>query len=178
MPQSLMRNSSGITLRPFSVSEYSTRGGISSNCRRVTMPLIVDKEAIKLQILEAFNRLSDDRPLTDISLREIAAEAGMSHTKVLRYFSSKNSLHAASVHWASSFLCAAVDEWFSTHDAHDYPSRWEYLDALFSYIAGGTMPGITPRNIVMLNLALIISGELLSFKHNLPLFASSKSSIF
>lgn len=113
------------------------------------MPLIVDKEAIKLQILEAFNSLSDDRPLTDISLREIAAEAGMSHTKVLRYFSSKNSLHAASVHWASSFLCAAVDEWFSTHELSGYPSRWEYLDALFSYIAGGTMPGITPRNIVM-----------------------------
>ena len=113
------------------------------------MPLIVDKEAIKLQILEAFNRLSDERPLTDISLREIAAEAGMSHTKVLRYFSSKNSLHEASVHWASSFMCVGVDEWFSTHDAHGYPSREAYLDDFFAYIAGGTMPGITPRNIVM-----------------------------
>ena len=113
------------------------------------MPLIVDKEAIKLQILEAFNRLSDERPLTDISLREIAAEAGMSHTKVLRYFSSKNSLHEASVHWASSFIYAAVDEWFNSHTLSAYPSRQAYLDDFFSYIASGKMPGITPRNIVM-----------------------------
>ena len=113
------------------------------------MPLIVDKEAIKLQILEAFNRLSDERPLTDISLREIAAEAGMSHTKVLRYFSSKNSLHEASVHWASSFLCAAVDAWFDCHKLSDYVSRQAFLDDFFTYIASGDLPGITPRNIVM-----------------------------
>ena len=62
------------------------------------MPLIVDKEKIKIEILDAYNRLSDTRPITDISLREISREASMSHSKVLRYFGDKNSLNIAAVH--------------------------------------------------------------------------------
>lgn len=29
------------------------------------MPLIVDREKIKMEILDAYNRLSDERPITD-----------------------------------------------------------------------------------------------------------------
>ena len=113
------------------------------------MPRIVDKEAIKLEIMKAFSRLSDERPLTAISLREIAAEAGMSHTKVLRYFKNKNSLHVATVHWASSFMYKNVTDWFSSHHLIDYPGKAEYLDAFFSYFQTEEQGGVNPRDVVM-----------------------------
>ena len=48
------------------------------------MPLIVDKEAVRMEILMAFQRCIDSKPLTNVSLRDIAAEANMSHTKAYR----------------------------------------------------------------------------------------------
>ncbi len=113
------------------------------------MPRIVDKEAIKLEIMEAFSRLSDERPLTAISLREIAAEAGMSHTKVLRYFENKNSLHVATVHWASSFIYDSINNWFSSNHLADYKGKAEYLDAFFSYFQTEKQGGVNPRDVVM-----------------------------
>lgn len=113
------------------------------------MPRIVDKEAIKLEIMEAFARLSDERPLTAISLREIAAEAGMSHTKVLRYFENKNSLHVATVHWASSFIYDSVMNWFSCNHLADYKDKTEYLDAFFTYFQTEKQGGVNPRDVVM-----------------------------
>ena len=41
------------------------------------MPLIVDKEAVRMEILMAFQRCIDSKPLTNVSLRDIAAEANM-----------------------------------------------------------------------------------------------------
>lgn len=113
------------------------------------MPRIVDKEAIKLEIMEAFARLSDERPLTAISLREIAAEAGMSHTKVLRYFESRNSLHVATVHWATTFIIDSITEWFSSHRLTDYACKTDYLDAFFTHFQTGTQKGVNPRDVVM-----------------------------
>lgn len=113
------------------------------------MPRIVDKEAIKLEIMKAFARLSDERPLTAISLREIAAEAGMSHTKVLRYFENKNSLHVATVHWASSFIYDNINNWFSSNHLCNYNSKAEYLDAFFSYFQTEKQGGVNPRDVVM-----------------------------
>lgn len=113
------------------------------------MPRIVDKEAIKIEIMEAFARLSDERPLTAVSLREIAAEAGMSHTNVLRYFESKNSLHVATVHWASTFIFNSIETWFKANHLSDYPSRREYLDAFFTYFQTENQKGVNPRDVVM-----------------------------
>ena len=56
------------------------------------MPLIVDKEAVRMDILMAFQRCIDRKPLTNVSLRDIAAEAKMSHAKLLNYFDSKEEL--------------------------------------------------------------------------------------
>ena len=50
------------------------------------MPLIVDKEAVRMEILMAFERCIEKKPMTKISLRDIAEEAGMSHPKLLHYF--------------------------------------------------------------------------------------------
>ena len=45
------------------------------------MPLIVDKEAQRREILMAFQRCMEKKPMTKVSLRDIAAEAHMSHAK-------------------------------------------------------------------------------------------------
>ena len=38
------------------------------------MPIIVDKNAVRMEILMAFQRCIDKKPMTSISLRDIAAE--------------------------------------------------------------------------------------------------------
>ena len=50
------------------------------------MPIIVDKEKVRMEILMAFQRCIETKPIDKVSLRDIAAEAGMSHPKLLNYF--------------------------------------------------------------------------------------------
>ena len=52
------------------------------------MPLIVDKEAVRHEILMAFEACISDKPIDRISLRDIAARAGMTHPKLLNYYHS------------------------------------------------------------------------------------------
>ena len=56
------------------------------------MPIIVDKEKMRMDILMAFQRCIEKKSIDTISLRDIAAEAGMSHPKLLHYFDSKDDL--------------------------------------------------------------------------------------
>ena len=56
------------------------------------MPIIVDRDQIRRDILMAFQRCIERKPMMNVSLRDIAAEAGMSHAKLLNYFESKNDL--------------------------------------------------------------------------------------
>ena len=44
--------------------------------RGIHMPLIVDKEAVRREILMAFERCIEKKPMTKITLRDIAEEAG------------------------------------------------------------------------------------------------------
>ena len=61
------------------------------------MPIIVDRDQIRRDILMAFQRCIERKPMMNVSLRDIAAEAGMSHAKLLNYFESKNDLILAYV---------------------------------------------------------------------------------
>lgn len=56
------------------------------------MPLIVDKNQIRNKILEAFERCLQKKPILKVSMRDIAAEVGISHAKILYYFESKQEL--------------------------------------------------------------------------------------
>lgn len=56
------------------------------------MPIIVDKDAVREEILMAFQRCIVRKPMTNISLRDIAREAGMSHPKLLNYFTDKDEI--------------------------------------------------------------------------------------
>lgn len=101
------------------------------------MPLIVDKEAVRMDILMAFQRCIDSKPLTNVSLRDIAAEAKMSHAKLLNYFDSKDELIVSYVRYTRDYMSRKCVEWFSEHDRADYATNAEYMNAFMSYMARG-----------------------------------------
>ncbi len=57
-------------------------------------------ERVRAQLLAAAAALMAERPISDISIREIASAAGVAHTLIYRYFGSKAELERAVVHQA------------------------------------------------------------------------------
>ena len=117
------------------------------------MPLIVDKEAIREEILMAFQRCIDKKPLMNVSLRDIAAEAGMSHPKLLNYFGSKEELILSYVRYIREFMSEKCKQWFAEHDRADYESNLAYMNAFMSYVARGKVgenrPNATTQTYVL-----------------------------
>lgn len=117
------------------------------------MPLIVDKEAVRMEILMAFQRCIDRKPLTNVSLRDIAAEANMSHAKLLNYFDSKEELLVSYVRYTRDFMSQKCLAWFNEHDRADYGSNAEYMNAFMSYVARGKVgeqrPNATTQTYVL-----------------------------
>ncbi len=99
------------------------------------MPLIVDKNAIRQEILYAFEKCIEDKPIENITLRDIAAKANMTHPKLLNYFESKEDLVLSYCEYAKDYMSKHCEEWFNTHDTNDYDSPLEYLNAFMSYVA-------------------------------------------
>lgn len=117
------------------------------------MPLIVDKEAVRMEILMAFQRCIDSKPLTNVSLRDIAAEANMSHAKLLNYFDSKEELLVSYVRYTRDYMSQQCLAWFNEHDLADYGSNAEYMNAFMSYVARGKVgeqrPNATTQTYVL-----------------------------
>ena len=117
------------------------------------MPLIVDKEAIREEILMAFQRCIEKKPLMNVSLRDIAAEAGMSHPKLLNYFGSKEELILSYVRYIREFMSEKCKQWFEEHDRADYDSNLAYMNAFMSYVARGKVgenrPNATTQTYVL-----------------------------
>lgn len=117
------------------------------------MPIIVDKDAIRQEILMAFQRCIDKKPLTNISLRDIAAEAGMSHPKLLNYFENKDELIVSYVRYTREFMSEKCRQWFLEHDRADYDSNLAYMNAFMSYVANGRVgedrPNATTQTYVL-----------------------------
>lgn len=117
------------------------------------MPLIVNKNAIREEILMAFQRCIDKKPLMNVSLRDIAAEAGMSHPKLLNYFGSKEELILSYVRYTREFMSEKCKEWFEGHDRADYDSNIAYMNAFMSYVARGKVgekrPNATTQTYVL-----------------------------
>ena len=117
------------------------------------MPIIVDREQIRTDILMAFERCIERKPMLSVSLRDIAAEAGMSHAKLLNYFESKNDLILAYVRYTRDFMSQKCLAWFNEHDRADYGSNAEYMNAFMSYVARGKVgeqrPNATTQTYVL-----------------------------
>lgn len=101
------------------------------------MPLVVDKDQVREEILQAFDRCMKDTPMTNVSLRDIAKEAGMSHANLLNYFSSKDDIIISYVKYIRYFIGEKCVEWFDTHSRKRYKSNLSYLNAFMAYVANG-----------------------------------------
>lgn len=109
------------------------------------MPAIVDKEAVRMQILEAFQRCINNKPLTQISLRDIAAEAGMSHAKLLYYFKNKQELIVSYVRYTKDYMTEKCVAWFNEHPREAYDNNLAYMNAFMEYVAGGKTGEVRPN---------------------------------
>lgn len=101
------------------------------------MPLIVDKDAVRTDILMAFQRCMERRPMTKVSLRDIAQEAGMSHAKLLNYFDSRDEIVRAYVRYTKDYMTEKCKAWFFSHHRADFESNLAYMNAFMEYVANG-----------------------------------------
>ena len=99
------------------------------------MPIIVDRDQIRMDILMAFQHCIERKPMMNVSLRDIAAEAGMSHAKLLNSFESKNALILAYVRYTREYMSEKCSQWFAGHDRADYASNLAYMNAFMDYVA-------------------------------------------
>ena len=101
------------------------------------MPLIVDREAVKVNILMAFQNCIEERPLASITLRDIAEKAGMSHSNLLYYFKNKNELVVSYAAYTKDYMSQKCVEWFEENDRKSFSSNFEYLNKFMEYVAVG-----------------------------------------
>lgn len=122
-------------------------------CYRNAMPIIVDKEKVRMEILMAFQRCIEKKPIDTISLRDIAAEAGMSHPKLLNYFENKDELILTYVKYTKDYMTQHCMTWFITHNRKDYDSNLAYLNDFMNYVAdapeGELRPNATTQTYVL-----------------------------
>lgn len=101
------------------------------------MPLIVDRDAVRLDILMAFQECINERPLTNITLRDIAQRAGMPHSKLLYYFKNKEDLLLSYVKYTQDYMSEKCVEWFMENPRESYGSNAAYMNAFMKYVAEG-----------------------------------------
>ena len=83
----------------------------------------------------AFERCMRVTPMMNVSLRDIAKEAGMSHANLLNYFNSKDDLVVSYVRYVRDFVSQICLDWFDTHSRKRYKSNLNYLNAFMAYVA-------------------------------------------
>lgn len=117
------------------------------------MPLIVDHERVRMDILMAFQECITEKPLTNITLRDIAAKAGMPHSKLLYYFKNKDDLVMSYVRYTQDFMNEKCVEWFMENPRENFSSNPAYLNAFMQYVAEGktgeNRPNATTQTYVL-----------------------------
>lgn len=102
------------------------------------MPLVVDREQEKSRILAAFEECIKEKPLFNVTLRDIAAKAGMTHPKILNYFSCRDEIVLDYCDYAKNYMAEHCKNWFAQHDPAQFSSKVSYLNAFMEYVANGT----------------------------------------
>ncbi len=117
------------------------------------MPKIVDREQMRMDILMAFQRCIETKPIESISLRDIAEEAGMAHPSLLHYFSTRDELVLEYVKYTRKYMTEHCMTWFATHDRKEYDSNLAFLNDIMHYVAeapeGELRPNATTQTYVL-----------------------------
>lgn len=117
------------------------------------MPLIVDRNAVRMDILMALQDCIEEKPLTNITLRDIAQKAGMPHSKLLYYFKNKEELILSYVRYTQDYMSEKCVEWFMENPREDYDSNGAYMNAFMRYVAEGKVgenrPNATTQTYVL-----------------------------
>ncbi|MGI6590865.1 MAG: TetR/AcrR family transcriptional regulator [Eggerthellaceae bacterium] len=101
------------------------------------MPAIVDKESVREDVLRAFRACIERKPISKITLRDVAEEAGMSHAKLLYYFDSRDDLVHEYMRWSRGYLIDRYEGWFDKHPRTDYDSDLDYFNSFLDFVAHG-----------------------------------------
>lgn len=104
------------------------------------MPLIIDHDAVRQDILLAFQKCIEEKPMGSVTLRDIADKAGMSHPKLLYYFKNRHELTLAYVRFTRDYMTDKCVAWFKQHPRADYGTNLDYMNAFMEYVAVGA-PG-------------------------------------
>lgn len=136
------------------------------------MPLVVDREEEKRKILEAFEKCLVDKPIFTVTLRDIAARAGMTHPKILCYFNSRDDLVKEYCRYVKNYMYSHCESWFRSHDKEDYKTKQDYMNSFLEYCAKGekgeTRPSATVQTYVLAkyndDISLMIKEEFSEWK--------------
>jgi len=78
------------------------------------MPLIVDKDSVRNEIILAFQQCLNQKPLAKVSMRDIAEKANIAHSKINYYFTSKHNLIISYVQYIADFYAEIYDNWYDS----------------------------------------------------------------
>ncbi|PEW28147.1 TetR family transcriptional regulator [Bacillus cereus] len=76
------------------------------------MPLIVDREQIRHEILHALQQCLEEKPLLKVSMRDIAAKAKIAHSKINYYFNTKEKLLLAYIEFFAISYKMGIEHWY------------------------------------------------------------------
>jgi AcrR family transcriptional regulator len=103
----------------------------------MNMPLVVDREEVRMNIISAFQECIYEKPLAAISMRDIASKADMSHQKMSYYFRNKDELICSYIRYSKDFISEKCVQWFEENKQKKSESNKEYLNRFLLYVAGG-----------------------------------------
>lgn len=101
------------------------------------MPAIVDKESMRKDILKAFRACIEKKPISKITLRDVAEEAGISHAKILYYFDSRDDMIHEYMRYSRGYVISRYDEWLEQNPRKNFGSDLEYFDSFFRFVVEG-----------------------------------------
>ena len=124
------------------------------------MPLIVNKEAVRSEILSAFEACLSEKSMDRITLRDIAAQAGMTHPQLLNYFRNKEELVLAYCEYAKHYMTQHCEQWFASHQAEAFSSPLDCMNAFMQYVAEGGNAENRPQATMQTYVLAKYNGEI------------------
>ena len=124
------------------------------------MPLIVNKAVVRQEILYAFEKCIEDKPIENITLRDIASKANMTHPKLLNYFDSKEDIVLSYCEYAKNYMSSHCEAWFKKHTLNDFNSPLDCLNAFMAYVANDGTTENRPKATIQTYILAKYNGKI------------------